>query len=233
MRRAKAERVIGFDASTYVDPIFARWMLERGYEFVVRYIRLDRRVNTTPDAGWPVSLSHAELAELLEVGLKVSLVQFPGGRPSAEKGHRHGDAAGHNACALGARKGTTVWCDCEYDNDYAKADIQAYLNAWSAAVVGHGCAPGLYVGPGINLDADDLYALPRFRSYWKSASWVPFPAVRGVQMIQTCEYIRHGSKPSNWWLESINKKNRDGRHRIDANCVCMDAFGDRFYWIAP
>jgi hypothetical protein len=189
----RAPLQLGFDASTYIDPKLAKRFLEAGYATAFRYVKKRRRVYDTPQK-WPVSLSHRELAELVDAGLKVSLVQFvvpevSGGGGGYENGKRLGDAAGWNAKTLKAPKGITVWCDAEGWEDRGRADILAYLNGWSDGCKAYGYRPGLYVGAGLGrvgkmVTGEDLSELPGFAAYWRAASIVPQVPNRGWTVIQ-------------------------------------------------
>lgn len=70
--------------------------------------------------------------------------------------------------------GTTVWLDVES----VKSDPTAAINTWAYALRNAGYDPGLYVGTGIGLSADELGKLDVDR-YWRSCSYVPEPTLRG------------------------------------------------------
>jgi hypothetical protein len=185
----RAPRALGLDASTYIGPETAAKLYEAGYRTAFRYVKRSQRVYDTPQT-WPVSLSHQELRELVDVGFKVSLVQFlvserAGGGRGAENGKRYGDAAGHNAKKLGAPLGITVWCDAEGWGSQSRSDILAYLDAWATACAAYGYKPGLYVGSGLpSITGEDLWQRPGYTAYWRAASIVPQVPNRGWTVIQ-------------------------------------------------
>lgn len=80
--------------------------------------------------------------------------------------------------ALGIPQGVTVWLDVEGVNLDAPSII-GKINTWAAAVNGAGFEAGLYIGAGMPLTDDQLYALPLIKRYWHSVSRVPDPKVRG------------------------------------------------------
>lgn len=222
LKATKASRSIGFDTPTYVTPEKARQFLGAGYDFVIRYVGRSKRVDTEPDtSSWMVSLSKRELAELTSAGMAVSIVQFAKftGRPylNEEYGLKIGGAAAYNVRGLGVPKGVTVWCDAEWSDNPSREQVIAYLNGWASAVSGAGYRPGVYVG-WTGLSGLDWYMLPKYRHYWKSASAMPFVEKRGYQMIQALE-------------RSPKRKNAVFGLDIDQNLSCIDAKGDRFYWV--
>jgi hypothetical protein len=62
-----------------------------------------------------------------------------------------------------------------------------FANNWHAAVASAGYKPGLYVGYGCRLTAQQLYANLRFDCYWSAYNLDAenYPAVRGVCMRQS------------------------------------------------
>lgn len=172
----------GFDANVPITAEAARAFYARGYRFAVRYVpRVKRRPN---------DLSRVELATLLRAGLALSVVQhvpLPGWYPDAPLGEMYGQVAALEADDAGYSVGATLWCDLE---EVAKAatrrQIIEYGNAWYDAVQDAGYQPGLYVGYGAGLTAQDLFHTLKFRTYWSAYNLDAdrYPAVRGVCMRQ-------------------------------------------------
>jgi hypothetical protein len=186
---------MGFDTAAYVAPEYIAPLKAAGYHYAIRYLRRDRHVNEVPDlTGNYVSLSHRELAQLLEGGLDVGLVQtYSNAAPSAKRGDHVGRNAAWNARQLKAPPGVTLWLDLEWSrNAPPAADALDYANAWAAAVAAHGYEAGVYVGANCGLTGDQLWSLPQVRHYWKSASMVPWVPHRGFQMLQSLQTTVHG-----------------------------------------
>lgn len=146
---------------------------------------------------------------------------LPGWAPSAALGQQYGQAAAHNAAAIGLPRasagtelGLSLWLDLEGVASWATAaDTIAYCNAWAGAVEAAGFQPGLYVGANQPLSGDELYWRLRVKSYWKSASTVPGIPYRGYQMVQALA-------PSP--VEGV---------AIDRDVVMADAFGALPTWL--
>jgi hypothetical protein len=87
---------------------------------------------------------------------------------------------------IGAPSGVVIWRDWEgVLPGSSSADCIADINAWNSAVKQGGYVPGIYFGFNGILDGSDLYWRLTCAHYWKSASVVPAPEVRGWQMIQS------------------------------------------------
>lgn len=65
------------------------------------------------------------------------------GNLSADRGRRDGAAAAKAAAAEGFAEGTVVYLDVERV-DSVSAPLAAYVDGWTAALMGEGYAPGLY-----------------------------------------------------------------------------------------
>lgn len=218
MQATQASRTMGFDTSIYVDQKYYDKLKSAGYGFVVRYLWRTKRVDDKPNYGWPVALSKQELSELLYAGFGVSIVQFSpdkGVIPTAVIGKSVGEAAASNAAGLGIPKGVTIWCDAEWSNDPPAEDVIDYLNAWASPVVNAGYEAGLYLGGGTGMTGEQLYDLPEYNHYWKSASAVPWVPKRGFQMFQTNQ-------------TTVFKAMGDVGLTIDQDLVCIDNKGERF-----
>jgi len=199
-RTARAPRFAAVDCATRVSREQADQLYAAGYRTIFRYLD---RVISDPDVDdrWPINLTRPELADLLDAGLYVSLVQYystayestdKGKKFSRAYGERIGNAAATNARNLGIPAGVTIWCDLEFCADATPEMISDYLDGWSSqvVVVSPGFDPGMYVGS--NLGSHDtgymtgsaLYMRPRFRSYWRAASIVPQIPNRGWTAVQ-------------------------------------------------
>lgn len=200
----------GFDANATVTPGAAQKFVAAGYRFAVRYVRRT--------AFHDFDLTSNELAGLLRAGLAVMAVQHvapPGWSPSGGMGRVYGETAAEEAGGAGVSLGSTLWCDLEEVNKGSTpADVVAYCNAWYDAVRRAGYDPGLYVGYGCGLSADDLYRRLRFTRYWSAYNLdgPDYPAVRGVQMRQHAATLadRVAGVP----------------FEFDVNTIAPDAMGD-------
>ncbi len=201
MRVSFAPRFAAVDTAVRVSREQAQSLYRAGYRTVFRYVD---RIESNPahDDRWPINLTHDELKDLLDAGLCVSLVQYYStGYESTARGARfslaYGESAGRiaaiNAQRLGTPAGVTIFCDLEACALATPDMIEEYCNGWSHAVVNCGYAAGLYVGAGLGsqdtgwMTGKRLYALPRFRAYWRAASIVPQVPTRGWTVIQGCE----------------------------------------------
>ena len=170
----------GFDCNTTVSQATARKFYDAGYRFVVRYV--PRVVRASYDISAP------ELVDILLGGLAVMLVQHvanPRWKATMDLGTAYGRVAAQEARAAGYPRGCTLWCDLE-EASGTHQDVIDYCNAWYDQVVAAGYEPGLYVGYGCVLSADELYKKLRFRRYWSAYNLDAdrVPAVRGVQLRQ-------------------------------------------------
>jgi hypothetical protein len=107
--------------------------------------------------------------------------------------------------ALGIPLGTTAWLDVEAVSTMDKTMLKGKINAWGSNIQYANFIAGLYVGEGIPLTADELYALVVTR-YWMSASIVPIPR---------CHYSVYQLFPTVTW----------GGMRVDLDVVREDAEG--------
>jgi len=200
MRTARAPRHAGLDTAVAVSEEKAHGLYQCGYRTIFRYLD---RIESNPDHDdrWPINLTHDELSGLLTAGLYVSLVQYfstryestmGGARFSEAYGQRAGGVAATNARRLNIPEGVTIWNDLESCQQANPDMITDYCNGWSEAVVSGGYNPGLYVGGGLGsvdvgyMTGARLYALPRYRAYWRAASLVPQIPNRGWTVIQGC-----------------------------------------------
>jgi hypothetical protein len=180
---------LGVDTVARITPTMARAIRADGREFVVRYV---------PFAGggvcrWDVTTTELQL--VLRSGLRLLLVQrvrtAGAWHPSPDLGRRDGQQAAQHAIAVGYPLGATIYCDLEgVAEDAAANDTLAHVNAWSDAVQVRGFQPGLYVGAGCGLTAQQLFRGLKLRTYWDSCSRNPEPLPRGWSMLQTHGNVR-------------------------------------------
>jgi Domain of unknown function (DUF1906) len=170
---------MGFDTDTPLTAATAAAMVMARGQFVLRYVS-----HTTPEPG---DLTRAEVDLILRAGFGLMIVVHapaPNWTPDALLGATHGYAASLNMAALGIGLGFSVWCDLEgVAVGTPPEEIIAYVNAWTAELLPY--MPGLYVGYDCGLTAAQLYEDLSLTRYWKSASVVPVPTVRGFCMEQT------------------------------------------------
>jgi hypothetical protein len=212
-----ATRCLGFDADTCISAAQAQSFYAAGYRFCARY--LARTALPQPPVHGGSNLSVAEAQDLLRAKLALVLVQHADDAlvPDASTGALAGEAAAKNAQGLGFPSGMTLWCDLEWASrpSLPAADaVTDYLNAWAAAVKSGGFVPGLYVGPNQPLSGEQLHQLPGFAHYWKSASAVPWVAMRGFQMVQGLPVT----------VQNVE---------VDPDLIVLDAFGEGFTWLSP
>lgn len=220
MKLTTCARCLGLDTSVYVHPKYHKLLWQAGYRLIIRYIWKHKYINKTPNSGWPVALSVQELIELTDAGFGVGIVQIANSQsliPSDVAGEEAGDAAAFNAYGLGVPKGATIWCDAEWPvvPSNAPVGVLDYLNGWSYKETAGAYEAGLYVGGNMGLSSKELYGLPRFRHYWKSASAVPWVYERGFQMIQGTQ-------------TTLFKTDNDNGLLVDQDIVCLDNKYERF-----
>lgn len=172
----------GFDANSKITADAARALRAHGYAFAVRYVRRS--------AVHSYDLSKAEVDTILGAGLGLMIVQHVAPEdwvPTPTMGDLYGHIAAQETLKLGIPAGVTVWCDLEgVKSGTPHADVIGFCNAWYAAVKAAGFDPGLYVGFGAGLTAEELYRTLHFKRYWGAYNLNAdgVPAVRGLQMRQ-------------------------------------------------
>lgn len=162
---------LGVDTVATITRPQALSLAKHGYSFVVRYLG---------------GITAGEVADIFFAGLALMLVGYSrsvGWLPTAALGSSDGVSAVAHLKALALPKGLTVWCDLEGMGGTA-ADTVAYAEAWGEQVNAAGYVPGVYVGAGIPLDSQQLYALNNIHAYWHSCSEVPNVDRCGYQMYQ-------------------------------------------------
>ncbi|WAH36729.1 glycoside hydrolase domain-containing protein [Alicyclobacillus dauci] len=203
----------GFDTATKLTSSTAAALRQQGYSFCLRYLPFASNVpSSTAD------LDHAETALVLNAGLALMPVQhvrFEGWHPTSDLGTKDGQAARTHAFQAGIPAHVNVWLDLEGVAQRTPARrIVDYCNAWYDSVAAWGYVPGLYVGWNCGLGGDSLYRDLKVKHYWKSASDVPTPAVRGYQMRQ------------------VEVDKRVCGIAIDEDVLQHDALGETVMWLS-
>jgi hypothetical protein len=172
----------GGDSDQVCDLATAQALHAAGVRFLLRYI-----TRTSPQHTGDLSIS--ERAAILHASVAVGYVQhcpLAGWAPSRARGQAYGIAAASNLKSIGASPGVCVWRDWEgVLPNASSADSIADINSWNAAVIAGGFVPGIYFGYNGILDGSDLYWRLTCSHYWKSASTVPVPEIRGWQLVQS------------------------------------------------
>ncbi len=183
----------GFDANQRLTTATAQAAKDKGYSFVVRYVR-----RVVPHA---FDLDAVEAANILSVGLGLLVVQHveseTSWEPSWDKGRDNGHVAVVETAGAGLPPGATVACDLEgVAHDADPEQVIQYCNRWYDAVKAGGFLPALYVGWHCGLTAEQLYKRLRFQRYWGALNLNAdeFPIVRGLCMKQHEE--KPGDRPT-------------------------------------
>jgi hypothetical protein len=157
------------DASQKVSAEQAAGLKAVGYVGIVRYVPL-------PKNGARLDIDASELDWIVEAGLELMLVQHVrespkgsrGWDPAAHSGTVDGQDAADFAKAAGYPAGAHLWLDLEDIGGSGLSTI-AFAEAWAGAVMAAGFKAGAYVGFDVPLDAQALYDLHGFDSYWSDA----------------------------------------------------------------
>jgi hypothetical protein len=173
----------GFDVNQVLTADQALGFKNAGNDFCIRYVPRTAALATKPG-----NLTYAEALDILAAGLALMAVQHVAETPwypNTNLGTAYGNfAATYAAQTVGLPSGMNVWCDLEeVPSSVAPADVIAYLQAWYYAVHATGYVPGLYVGFGTQLTADQLYNNTSFQHYWRAYNGDPV-AARGFQLLQ-------------------------------------------------
>lgn len=134
--------------------------------------------------------------------------------PTSLAGIADGQSIASAASRFGLPKGISCWIDDEEPGGTA-ADEIAYLNSAFRELAGY-CLPGIYVGAGTHLDADQLYRSLICTRYWHSGSQVPDVATRG--------YCMHQTPPLNRVLEGMPER------LFDVSVANGDSLNGRAVW---
>ncbi|HET7231600.1 MAG TPA: DUF1906 domain-containing protein [Longimicrobium sp.] len=206
----------GFDANVTITAGVARAFVQAGYKFCIRY------VGRTQMASHDLTASEAK--DILNAGLALMVVQHvlnPGWEPTGDLGNEYGTNAGRFSKQAGLPSGVTVWCDLEgVSGDAAAQNVIDYCNQWYAQVKEAGYVPGLYVGYGTGLTAQQLYQKLRFQNYWRAYNLNDdqVPVGRGVQMTQKTGKGTVGGLTTEVY---------------DDDFTHTDALGGNAIWLAP
>lgn len=170
---------LGFDTDTALTATTAAAFAAAGFHFAVCCL--------SNGAGSSGGLTSSEVRAILSAGLALSATQrvsSSGWQPTLKLGEENGAAAAQNAESAGLVPGMNIWLDLEGASSSAStSDVSAYCNAWFAQVSAAKYVPGLYVGAGSILNADELDAL-NVKYFRKSAGNVPYPSI-GHCMVQS------------------------------------------------
>lgn len=217
MLAKKASPALGFDTVATLTADLARAFAQQGYVWCARYLHRSVAVD-----GLHGTLGPQELSDILAAGLALVPVQLGSNSlvPTSSEGTNIGRAAAANAKTLEIPAGVTLWCDVEWapSSVPTNADsVIAYIQAWAYAVIDAGYSAGLYVGPNMPLNGDQLYKLGGIKHYWKSAARVPWVSTRGFQIVQ-----------------SLHFSDCVGGHgiSIDADVIAYDAKGELPVWVS-
>jgi hypothetical protein len=160
---------LGFDTVCPINEHTAPALKAAGMSFAIRYLG---------------SVTSGELDIILNAGLLFMPVTFsrsPGWVPTTGMGIVDGKKDVEHLTQAGIPTGVSVWIDLEGVNGPANM-VSEWVNDRAGVLSSAGYIPGLYVGSGCVLNADQLYAL-RVTHYWKSLSMAPEPHC-GFCMIQ-------------------------------------------------
>jgi hypothetical protein len=173
----------GFDVNQVLTAEQAVGFKKAGCDFCIRYVP-----RTAAPALQPGNLTNAEALDILGAGLALMAVQHVARspwQPNTNLGTAYGNfAASYAAQVVNLPPGMNIWCDLEMvPASVAAAHVIAYCQAWYYAVHAAGYVPGLYVGYGTRLTADQLYNDTSFQHYWQAYNGDGV-ATRGFQLLQ-------------------------------------------------
>lgn len=200
---------LGVDTVATITQAQALSLAKHGYSFVVRYLG---------------GVTQEEVANIFFAELAIMLVGYSRGvgwLPTAALGSYDGASAVAHTKALQLPPGLTLWCDLEGMSGTA-ADTIEYAEAWGAQVAAAGYVPGVYVGAGIPLDAQQLYALNNIHAYWHSCSVVPD--------VGSCSYQMYQLNPPNIVFA---KDAGVAALEVDIDVVQQDHSGRLPFWARP
>lgn len=207
----QATRSVGFDVDQQLSFPQAVAFAKAGKTFCIRYIP------RTP-ALVSGNLTRVEISNILNAGLNLMVVQhvpMPGWSPTGTLGVQYGKYAVAYCIQIGLTKGVTVWLDLESVNTYTESgpqNIIDYCNQWYTVVSAAGYVPGLYVGYGPGLSAEQLYDL-EFKHYWRAYNG-PEVATCGYQVVQQTQQTLNGIQ-------------------YDPNTLQPDNEGRLPFWLSP
>jgi hypothetical protein len=173
---------LGGDCDQPLTAAIAHALYASNIRFVLRYI--SRGMGQQPG-----DLTAEERRIILGAGLALGYaqhVQEPGWVPSLALGQTYGETMASNMSSVGASAGVNAWLDWEgLDLSSPETSCVACVNQWSYETLNASFRPALYFGFDGIFTADQLYYDLVPNRYWKSASRVVSPSVRGWCMIQT------------------------------------------------
>jgi hypothetical protein len=175
----------GFDIDQVLTVAQAEAFKNAGYDFCIRYVPRTAALA----ASTKTNLTHTEGLAILNAGLALMVVQHTreeGWSPDSALGTADGSyAVTYASQVAGLPQGVNIWCDLEVVAAHTDAaDVIGYCQAWYNAVNAGGYLPGLYVGYGIVLTAEQLYSALSFKHYWSAYNAEIGIAHRGYQLIQ-------------------------------------------------
>ncbi|KKN87377.1 hypothetical protein LCGC14_0258320 [marine sediment metagenome] len=185
----------GFDYAGHLTEKNVDDFVADDHQFGIRYVARKLWVHDKPKAyygGWLYGLSTQEANIAMAGRLAIGVVQSFSHSTAAtyENGFLMGTIAAANLLGIGVRARIHLFCDLEHAR-VPDADMIAYLNGWSMAVIPY-FRCGLYVGYHY-LNGRQLYGLPRFDCYWSSAmAHMGDPQPRGFAMKQGYPTRLHG-----------------------------------------
>ncbi|MDB5122425.1 MAG: hypothetical protein JWP94_554 [Mucilaginibacter sp.] len=175
----------GFDIDQILTAAQAQDFKNAGYDFCIRYVPRTAALAASTNT----NLTNTEALAILNAGLALMVVQHTrneGWSPTAALGTADGQYAVTYASQVAELpQSINIWCDLEVvaANTNA-ADVIGYCQAWYNAVNAGGYVPGLYVGYGIVLTAQQLYSTLSFKHYWSAYNAEVGIAHRGYQITQ-------------------------------------------------
>jgi Domain of unknown function (DUF1906) len=211
----------GFDIDLILSAAQAQDFKNAGYDFCIRYIprTADLALRTT------TNLTNTEASAILNAGLALMAVQHvanEGWAPTAALGTAYGNyAATYASEVVELPQGVNIWCDLEVVALHTDAaDVIAYCQAWYNEVNAAGYVPGLYVGFGIVLTADQLYNDLSFQHYWRAYNAEVGVATRGYQLKQRDALKMNSVTPDT------------GDNTFDPDITQNDSKGDAVLWLS-
>jgi hypothetical protein len=199
----------GFDANRTISAVDAAAFVAHGYQFGIRYVRRHDAHSYDLTAGEVTTILTARLGLMV-----VQHVANEGWVPTPDDGALYGNTAARESHEVGVPSGVTVWCDLEgVKSGTSHADVTGFCDNWFDEVAAAGYVPGLYVGFGCGLTADELYNL-KFGIYWGAynVNSDSVPTVRGFCMKQSV------AKPADLISGYTNQN-------MDVDTVHIDALG--------
>jgi hypothetical protein len=203
---------LGFDTSENMNAQQYAFLASKGYQWGCRYVPLSGQ---SPTSYGVIQKSELEVALAAKFGMM--FVQFARNSGwSVSVGLADGKAAAQYLLSLGVPNNVCLWADLGV-TPTAQVAID-YMNAWYEGTIEGGMlasAAGVYMEPGVPLNASDRYNKLHLHRYWATAANDPnkIPSNRGCQLLQAW-----GSKQGQYFPEPGLV--------IDGDFAQMDYFGD-------